>query len=432
MKEGSRVGIVGVGPGSIDVASSLPNTTVFRKAGARELRSVYTTSVGYEQLFDAHVPSEALSPMTSLRLITAQGSDFRVNTGPGYYMLDYPAVLAHWEERLNISSNISVETLPAATRPEDIRVREKDGEVVLDVFGGRYEFDAVIDATGVPAILASQMETKRANEEYIVEYMYFGTFKGTMPEAEMTLIFGVAGGTSWANKSVYRGDQGEELIDIVFSGWGYNSFFDTFKNGEGRERLGHLARFLSGVPEIQIHDAAPVHVTTGMIRSQRIPTPTSKHIYPTGEAAGTAKPISGESFNRALRSGQLAAHAVTNEVSPAEYHRLLRKEWKGNDLLFAHALHVIENQVRNDQGGQIDAGYRLFQGNKIDERFVKQVEDFIIRGRLPLSLLIQLSRSPEFRKSMRSVLRHLGKVKLFGEERAINPRWSYAPLNTGD
>ena len=426
MKELDRTGVFGLGPGSIDPISRLENTHVLFKE-PKGPRSVYTTSIGHEQLFEKHVPPEYLQPMTSLRVLTKNGADFTVPTGKNYYMVDYQNLVSFWRNSLD-HSGVNYEIIPDSVANEDIVVWEKDGLVSIDIEGGRYEFDSVIDATGTDAVISRKVEKKRVDENYIAEYVCLGTFKGTAPAGELALFFGPGGGTSWVNQSTEKGPNGEELIDIAFSGWGHKSQFANFKNGEGRQRLEILKDNVKEKDGFSVYDDHPIDITYGMIRSQRIPEPESDVVFPVGESAGAAKPVTGESFNRALYSGELALESIVDGKSPKEYYKDLNKRYKGHDIFLALTQLVMERQIKGETGLLMDEIQRLFNDSKNDQQFVNSMEDFIIKGKMPPRLFLKLLREPMCRDNLIKVASRVLTMKILGLKEEKNPVWAFPDI----
>lgn len=428
-----NIAVFGIGPGSIDPLKRIPDARGFWKEGPLELRSIYTTPVGYEQLFKDYIPADCLSPMQSMRVVTSKGADFTVPTGDNkYFMVNYPAAVQHWQSLIAANKN-HIELLPKGIKGKDIKVQEVDGLIRIEIDGGRYEFDAVVDATGINAVISSQVEPKRENEDFLVEYVCFGTYKGTMKDGEMMLIIGPAGGTSWMNKSIYQTDTGEPLVDIVFSGWGWKSHFPRLLADEGKQRLGILTKFVSQQPGISLESTTPLDLTYGMIRSQPIPNLQSTAVFPTGEAAGVAKPITGESFNRALYSGHLATDAIMKGQSPQEYQRQTRKRWSGDDYFLALGAERIVNQRRNHLGellGKIDDWRR--QG-KFTDKQVKDMETLVINGRFPISLLTLALTDRVTLKRIFTSAANLTALKVFGFDRITDrSEWTFPPIHLGE
>ncbi len=418
-----EVGIFGLGPGTVIPAHELPNSTIFTLKGQPERRSIYTTNRGNEQKFNLHVPIAHRLPMDSIRVVSTRGTDFKVPTGDRYFMIDYPAVVNGWLDKVRERILfLSPETAKQTT------VREHPDGVTVQIDGTEYEFDSVIDGTGIRAAVIRQVDLERANEDFAVQWICYGTFRGEAPEGEMIMVFGPGGGQSWINRSIYSRDQGEPLVDLAFSGWGYYSQFPRFISGDGRQRLDALREFATTIPGVYVGKDL-IDLTYGMIRSQPAPSPTSRKIFPVGEAVGIAKPKTGESFNRSLVSGELAKFAIENGLSPAHYHRMLRSRYKGDDFFFAVTLLSIDHQLEANVTRHVDALQRWFNTGILDQKAVDQFEEFLIDGRLSPRLLIKFFRDSAFRKSIMEALKYLIKIKI-GRNNHLNslPEYTYPDL----
>lgn len=426
MKELDRTGVFGLGPGSIEPIHKLDNAQILFKE-PKGPRSVYTTSIGHENLFDRHVPPEFLQPMSSLRILTANGTDFTVPTGDNYYMVDYQNLISFWKKQL-LDEKKPFEIIPDTVKNEDITVQENDGLVKVGIEGGYYEFESVVDATGIEAVVSTKVEKNRKNEDFIVEYVCLGTYPGVARESELSLAFGPGGGTSWANPSTEKGPNGEPVVDIAFSGWGRKSQFERLKNGEGRMRLDMLKDWIKEKEGFELHDDNPFEVSYGMIRSQKIPLPESDAVYPVGESAGAAKPLTGESFNRAMFSGMLATNAIEQDMSPHDYVLQLQKKYKGGDIFFALTKLKLERQLRGENGITMDALHRIFNQENISPSFVKSMEDFVIKGRLSPKLVFCLLKEPFYRDYILRVAAYTSSLKLLGPERQKFPEWSFPEI----
>lgn len=385
----SRLGIIGVGPGTAAALEQAnpANTVVLQRDPRRgfPLRSTYTIVSGYENLFDTLVPDNMRRAMSSLRIVSDKGTDFTIPTSAPYYMIDFPAVMKMWHERAK-KRFPNIQTLPPDISRRDIHVSEEDGVAKVNIQGTVFEFGSVVDGTGNPALIASQIEPARIDENPFVEYIYGGTFKGEIPQGQIILAMGPGGGgTSWVNESIYS-TPGNPLVDACFSGWGYRSHFKRFKGEDGRNRLEHLRRFMNSVNGVHLEEH-PVDVYTGMIRSERPSLPLSATVYAVGEAGGIAGPMTGESFNRSLRSGQVASDTIANGGTPADYHREFFGPYKKDGILYSAGLKRQDAQ-RNGEGmkivelmGEWDAA------GLMDDKMFAAIEKFMLGGQFsPLFL----------------------------------------------
>lgn len=431
IEAGKNIAVFGLGPGTIEPVSSLPGTRLFvKEKGPTERRSVFTKTGGYENLFDRNVPEAAKIPMKEMRIITLRGTDFTVPLPANeYFMIDYESASTSWEQRVQ-QMGLPVTTFPANLSGHDMQVTESNDFVAVNIEGTKYEFNAaVIDGTGVPAHLATKVESRRKYEDFMSEFLCYGTYRGSIPEGQMILAFGPAGGTSWAAPSVYKDQNGEQLVDVVFSGLGYKSFFDRFTAGDGRERLDLLVQMLKKHPDITLNDT-PENVSYGLIRSQGIPKLESKLVYPVGEAAGAAKPLSGESFNRSLRSGKILVDSLVDGLSPEEYHQRLKKEWdRADQLALAHARLRIHDQRVNPIGRFMDFIGQRYEEKKFMSQDVADMEKLVIDGKMSPGLLLQLSRNRLLLNDLFKTSLMLAKIKALGIERTLDPEWSFPDID---
>jgi hypothetical protein len=413
-QKGERSSLVlGVGPGSIAALEKLApeNTTVIqRRPGRWPKRSTYTLVRGYQDLFKTHVPESMRLPLNQIRFITDQGTDFTHPSGNDYCMVDFPAVMGLWTKKVT-ERFPNLVTLPDYVAPRDVTAVEKDGGTTVYVLGTPFAADSVIDATGNQALIASKVEPRRRGENPLVEYVCGGTYRGEVPDGQMILVFGPGGGaTSWVNRSVYSTDS-EPLVDICLSGWGPRSHFFEFKYGDGEKRLRSLVRFMNQVPDIHVDERAQ-DIYCGYIRSEKTPLPQSGTVFAVGEAGGVGRPFLGESFNRSMQSGDIAAKQILNGGTPADYHREFYSSRKGENILFRMAVNRV-GQQQQGQGMRIVDELATWQEKELrNPEMVRGIERLLIEGRISPLILVRALTNPTLLNTLLHISKNVAVAKL--------------------
>lgn len=428
-KESQNIAVFGSGPSALSAADNLSRlganvTLITSEASNPDRRSVFSTTIGYPGLaVSEFCPEEFRKNVRRIRVITTQGTDFSGNLGLGYFMVDYPGVINYTLGRL--VGNVHFENLPR-DEFKSAQVSENNGVVEVLIDGGKQEFDFVVDGTGVKARLSRQADPQRKRENPLVQYVFGGWFPGRLREEELILVADPAGGTSWVNNSVYRDEFGKEGVDIVFSAWGWESDFQRFLS-EAKKRLNVLASFCVGRKGIDIESLDPASTFSGMIRAQPLKRVNSNCVYPVGEAASLAKPGFGESFNRALASGQLTAKAIFDKLPPSEVYQLFQKVLRsGDNLSYGITLSRLEYQKAGDLGRVIDmVGNILSRSNNgvVNQSTMNIIEQYVIHGRIHPNLLLNLFiHSEKFREFfIKTLITHL-KLS-FNNDNSIKPKW---------
>jgi len=394
-----NVAVFGAGPAGLssamEIANAGHNVEVITPETSRLPHSVYTTDrfVSPESVQTFFRP-ESTRKLPIIRIITSNGTDFKIHLGPNnarYFMVDYPSTLDRVQKELSERRDIHFSPAPMEVL-NSVQIEDHKSGVTVLLDGQKNHFDLVVDATGVGGKVDETINPNH-EENFLAEYVYGGTFRGNFQDDEIILIFGPAGGTSWANPSI----EGNGFVDVVFSAWGPKRNFSEFLR-EARTRLDQLVGFLSGKPGIEIQSIVPEYVYSGLIRSQPTRVPSTQNVYAVGEAAGMAKPTSGDSIRRAIIAGRLLAESVKKGESPRQFHHRWRKTWKSDNFYLAGALARLSYQKRGKIGGTMDqTGIMLRESNTEDaDKFVSQFEEYITDGKLNLGLLARLLSSKMF------------------------------------
>lgn len=183
--ETGEIAIFGAGPAGLSCAENLLNAgldvTVFRPEINRVPRSVYTTSIDAAGLrFDPSL----IRPLSYLRVITTLDVDFKVRTPPGlYFMLDNQRFVDETVKDLQ-NQGVKMVKFPMKTL-RDVRVEEQTGSVSVKIDGTRGNFDLMVDCTGVNAAIVKKVDPSRQQEDFLVEYVYGGVYKGEMEFDEL-------------------------------------------------------------------------------------------------------------------------------------------------------------------------------------------------------------------------------------------------------
>lgn len=389
-----NVAVFGTGPAGLssamEIAKAGHNVEVITPEVPKLPHSVYSTNrLLPSDLVEFFFPDEFIQRVPYLRVLTSNGTDFRIDAKNGrYFMVNYPSTLNSLQNKLSQRENVHFSPLPHSVL-KDVQVEDhKDGvTVVLD--GQRKRFDLAVDATGTQGKV-DEMVNPNHDSDFLAEYVYGGTFKGNLQYDEMILIIGPAGGTSWASPSI----EGDGFVDIVFSAYGPNKHFPEFLK-DARTRLNKLVEFISKKPGVEIQSAVPEHSYAGLIRSQPTKTPLTKNVYAVGEAAGMAKPSTGDSIQRAIIGGRLLAESLQRGDSPNNFYRRWRKLWNADNFLFAGSLARLPYQEKGNLGGTFDqAGAVIRNSNAEDtDRLVTQLEKYIVDGKLSFGLLVKFLSS---------------------------------------
>ncbi|QQS43749.1 hypothetical protein IPM65_06465 [Candidatus Roizmanbacteria bacterium] len=418
MCNSKEIAIFGNGPGSISSADALTNsghrvTRIVPDTPQGNSRSIYSTSTGiYRDVMDTYCPPEYRKPLPTMRIYTVNGTDFSVETGTDYFMVNYPKLTEDANARLNGKESITVESY-SSNELRHVKVRENQNGVEVTIDGGRRQFDAAIDSTGAGRSIMAHVAPEVAKRDKIAEYVYAGQYPGTLAQDEMILVWDKTGATSWINPSIYTGPNGEPLLDIVYSAWGWESFFPQFLN-EADTRLRHLVDFAETIPGLQLIDNHPIELTAGKILSEGLYKPDTQHVYAVGEAAGVAKPKSGESFNRTLLSGVVTAEAIDQNHTPLQVHDRLKQFWPNDYQFLAFTLARLREQHTGNTSKLMDTMGNWFKNGSVDQEFIKQMEDYIIKGSISPALLQRFVTNPVFLQTVVHTMLTYARIKVFG------------------
>ena len=418
MCNSKEIAVFGNGPGSISTADTLTNsghrvTRIVPDASSHENRSIYTTSTGiYHEVMGTFCPHEYRKPLPTMRIYTVNGTDFSVETGSEYFMVNYPQLTEDFNTKLNGKEGITVESY-SSQELRHVKVRENQTGVEVTIDGGTKQFDAAIDSTGAGRSIMAHITPEVAKRDKIAEYVYAGQYPGTLANDEMILVWDKTGATSWINPSIYTGPQGEPLLDIVYSAWGWESFFPQFLN-EADHRLSHLVEFAETIPGLQLFDNQPIELTAGKILSEGLYKPETQHVYAVGEAAGVAKPKSGESFNRTILNGVVTAEAIDQNQTPLQVYDRLKKIWPNDHHFLAFTLTRLREQHAGNTAKLMDTMVSWFKNGSVDQNFIKQMEDYIIKGSISPALLQRFVTNPVFLQTVVHTMLTHARIRVFG------------------
>lgn len=416
--ETGEIAIFGAGPAGLSSARNLSKAgfgvTIFRPEIQRVPRSVYTTSF---DAADFHFDLSMISPLSHFRVITKHGVDFRVVTPAGlYFMLDNQGFVDKTEEDLK-SQGVKVVKLPMKTL-RGVQVNEQIDGVLIQVDGTGQKFDLVIDCTGVDAAIVKKVDPLRQQEDFLVEYVYGGAFKGEMSLDELAIVVGPAGGTSWVCPSILPG-----FVDVVYSAWGpaskYNSLFLT----TAKQRLARLQKFLQNLDGINITTDSAEEIYCGMIRSHPAPDSFLKRTFSVGESAGMARPMTGDSFRFTLKGGELLAQAVKKDIDASRFQREWQRIWR-SDIFFSWALARLPDQ----QNGDLGRKEQYLSSLVANEHLVKDAEDLIIMGKIHPRLIFSLMRDPYIRSFLANLFLKRGEIFIKGSNGVSIP-WTLPEVN---
>ena len=397
MNERRDIVIFGNGPSGLSSALELSknehNIEVIIPESPRFPHSVYTTDkLLPADLVEKFFSTEFIKNIPYLRVLTTHGTDFRINIKNGsYFMVNYPSSLNSFQDSLSKKENVKLLQFPEKNL-QNIHVTEKKDGVDVFLDGQRKKYSLAVDATGNKAEIDKIVNPNHDNN-FLSEYIYGATFKGELDYNEMILIIGPAGGTCWACPSI----EGNDFIDIVFSAYGPKKYFDDFIQS-AKLRLNELIKFVSKKPGIGIYSTKPIYTYSGLIRSQPTKLPMTFNVYAVGEAAGMAKPGTGDSIQRAIESGRLLAESLNEKQTPKDFYKKWRKLWKSDNFAFAAMLARLPYQEKGDLGKTFDLEGKILdrKNGENSERLIAQFEKYIIDGKLDYSLFIKLLSTKEF------------------------------------
>lgn len=341
-------------------------------------RSVYTVFNGTAGRIINLLPG-TYKPLNNFYLVTGE-TGVRVETGPGFMMVDYPRVINQLTQRLGKEQ-------PEFSDPRTpITIKDRSDHVEVEIGGEKRRYDALIDCSGEAAVT-------RKGEDPIVEYVYGGLFQASLRKPEMIIAYvRKVGGTCWANPSVL----GEGYADVVVSGWGRKNDTPRFMH-EGPERLEALKKFLEEKGVVNFANDAPEIIFSGTIRSQLAKGWGYKRVYAAGDAAGMARPKTGDGFRWAIYGGEMMARAIENGVPPdkalAQFYAGDRALWK--DLLLQGAtFYRLSNQRLGKLGTSIrPLGELIEKHRELQEPAI----NFFLSGGVDLKLLLALLQDSHFR-----------------------------------
>lgn len=398
---GKEAIVFGAGPAGLVTGEKLVElgcqVTMIDEEGALSPRSVYTTSIDTPG-FDSLSP-QIRRDLESIRLLTQRGTDFRVNTGNAYFMLDYPSYVNGGREKLARQPGLRMEFLPTR-QINDIRVEEVGGGIMVFIDREIRRFDFAFDCTGIGADILRQVDPARKQENFLAEYVYGAILPGSLEKDELILVFGPAGGTSWVCPSIINPD----CLDIAFSAWGsYQDYSKRFLP-TAEERLWTLIDFLKGKKGIDFQNFRPQEKFAGMIRSQPSPRPKTNYVYGLGESVGMGKPFSGDTMRRTIQAKEMLGISISNGESPKEFYKRWRRHWSQDRFFWSLALARLSDQKKGLLGLVADRCGQLLATKKVDENHMKMTEDWIIRHKLSLPLLGLFLTEPKFRNCFLGVL----------------------------
>jgi len=386
-----QVAIFGDGPAGLSSARELaqnghevhliaPDTKKFA-------HSVYTTDrMLPKEMSDAFFTKDQTLILPYLRVITSNGTDFRVTAQGNYFMVNYPKLVEAAKAELERMPNVFISALPPSIL-KDVKINDLESEAVVIIDGQTLNFNAIIDATGVHARIDRQVNKNR-EKDYLVEYIYGATIRGKLENSEMILVIGPAAGTSWVNPNI----DDKNNIDVVFSAYGPKSQYSKFLNS-AKPRLNELISFIAEKPGVHVYSKNPENTYAGFIRAQTTKKPNTYRVYTVGEAAGMAKPSSGDSIQRAIMSGRILCESLKKGQSPSEFHKKWNREWPGQELYFAGTIVRLRYQEKGELGGILDAISKWMKNS--NGTLTEQVEKYVIDGKLSPGLVARILTTPK-------------------------------------
>jgi flavin-dependent dehydrogenase len=256
-----------------------------------------------------------------------------------------------------------------------------------------------------------------------VEYVYGGLFRATLEESGMIIPFvREIGGTCWVNPSI----SGEGYVDVVVSGWGRKNDTSRFMQ-EGPARLKALKKFLEEKRIVNFVNNPPEIIFLGTIRSQLARNQGYKRIYVAGDAAGMARPKTGDGFRWAIYGGEIMARAIENGVPPdralAQFYTGDRAKWK--DLLLQGATFYRLPKQRSGKFGTSvkPLGELIEKHRELQEPAI----NFFLKGGVDPKLLFALLEDSHFRGIL--IGSFLAQLRFFIQgEKSICPGYPFPEL----
>lgn len=415
-----EIAVFGAGPAGLSSAYHLAKEghqiTLIKSETKPSFRSVYTKLSDSEQ--SLFFPEQYIQPVPRLRVLTTGGTDFTVFAQSPYAMVHYPGALGFVEQKL-LPAQINVQALPQK-EVSQVKIFDFSDKTEVWLSGSRQKYDQVIDCTGIEANILSQVTPDRQND-FLVEYVFGGVFRGRIEPKSLMIIVGPAGGTCWANPSML----GSDCIDIVFSAWGWRSFYHRFKQA-CQPRLKILVDFLKDKQGVHLFSSQPEELFGGMICSQPNSKPTTHHVFAVGEAAGMAKPKTGDSYRRALTGGRLLAKSISQDKSPSQFYHRWRRLWWTDNFFVGFVLARLASQKEGKNSVLVDKGYeRFFSDKRQAKAMVEMAEAFFTEEKISPRLLSTILADKEWRQFLLTCLQN--QLAVFRNPAKITPFWSLAP-----
>ena len=381
---GKEIAILGAGVAGLSAAAELEKegnqvTILTPEQQGIDYRSVYTTFQGETKPFKDLFPDHTLRPLTGFKFLT-DNSSLSLD-GRGYWMLDYPEALNALKSRLH---RVKIEELLVSN--SHISIMDTEYGACVSIDGEKRYYDAVIDCSGEKAVTKS-------GKDPVVEFVYGGVYQGGLKKQEMIIAFiDSIGATCWVNPSIL----GDGYIDVVVSAWGWKSQSSRFMQ-EGPRRLRILRDFMREMKAATFLNSEPETIFSGTIRSQIMDRPEDKNIYTAGDAAGMARPKTGDGFRWAIYGGQLAANAINEGDSPKDVYRQftkVRPAWK-DKLLQGATLYRLNKQRLGNLGTSVKPIAEIIEKHP---QFKGMAEDFFINDGIDPRFLVYMLAKPHFRK----------------------------------
>lgn len=425
MSAEKSVAVFGAGPAGISAVRSLAElghhvTWIYPEKYVSP-RSIYTTSTEYPPLNLLIKPEQKVG-LPLLRMLNDRGADVRVKVDSNkYFMLRNQAfindIVAETERDSRL---IHAEKLPQRVI-NGTEVIEGNEEATVRIDGAVKKYDEIVDATGIRATISSQVEGGRRAENFLVEYMYGARYLGHIEKPEMILVAGPAGGTSYVCPSA----DDPNSFDVVYSAWGpYKDFSTTFLQ-TANKRLDVLVSFLQQVPGISFTSTKKQDVYCGVIRSQATKKPKSNHVFAIGEAAGMARPTTGQSFDRSFRAGYLVAEAIDQNRAPGAFYNTWTKLW--NDAMFlSGTIARLPLQKQGTLGTTFDR-LQLMASTGKSERIMEKATAFFVDNKISADGLFYLFSDLKLLSSFLLVLSKHVEIAIKGLENS-GIEWSLPPI----
>jgi hypothetical protein len=378
--------VIGSGLAGATIARKLQDKNInfhlFYDPSAPKHRPVWISEEGTEDLPEAKMGKRETS---SVRLLSA-ATDYVVKHSPGkYWIIDPVRVIKAFQNSIWEKDKTQVNS-----KKSHSITRLKSNKFEIIGFDEGIITENIIDAAGINDNIQNR-------KNFLVEFLHGASFRGSLEDRQMILVFLPDGGTCWIAESVYEG-----FIDVVYTTWGpyknYNDFLIT-----GDQRLDTLVKFAKDKNGIHFESFRKQSSFTGMISSQRYNQSQLSGIFPFGEAAQTSRPASQEAANRIFRTADILAEVLKEHETTKHYISQLARFQKRDQFMTAGLMaRILAIKSDNTNTSVTSYIYRILQSlpESARDKMEKEIEEWVIRGNVNPRLIIQLCQEPQIRKSL--------------------------------